>query len=89
MQVLIILQVSIFKCANEKVYGLLSIVRNCMTVHGYVPSKFMETLIPIVKDKIGDITDGDNYRPLAITCVTSKILELVLFDKFLDFRNNV
>ena len=37
-------------------------------------------LIPIVKDKKGDITDGDNYRPIAITCVVSDILELILLD---------
>lgn len=45
----------------------------------------METvLIPIVKDKKGIITDGDNYRPIAITCVTSKVVELILLDKFMD-----
>ena len=74
-----------YKYASDKLYVLLSIVLNCMIVHGYLPSKFMDTLlIPIVKDKKGDITDGDNYRPIAITCVASKILELVMLDRFLD-----
>ena len=36
----------------------------------YIPSKFMDTLlIPIGKDKMGYITDGDNYRPIATTSV--------------------
>ena len=50
------------------------LVFNCMIAHGYLLSKFMVTLIiPIVKDKKCDITDGDNYQ--LITSVTSKIVE--------------
>ena len=53
-----------------------------MSIHGYVPSKMMETVIvPIVKDKKGIVTDKDNYRPIAITSVLSKILELVLLER--------
>jgi len=75
-----------FKYASDKLYVLLSLVLNCMIKHGYLPAKFMETvLVPIVKDKKGDITDGDNYRPIAITCVTSKVVELVILEKFLDY----
>ena len=45
----------------------------------------MDTLlIPILNGEQGDITDGNNYRPIAITCVASKILELDMLDKFLD-----
>ena len=44
--------------------------------------KFMETIIiPIIKNKKGLITDKDNYRPIAITSVVSKILELLLLDR--------
>ena len=51
-----------FKYASDTLYVLLSIVINCMIIHGYIPSKFMDTLlIPMVKDKTGDITDGDKY----------------------------
>ena len=34
--------------------------------------------------KKGDITDGDNYQPVAITSITSKIGELIILDTFLD-----
>ena len=39
----------------------------------------MDTLIiPIVKDKKGNITNGNNYRPIAITSVICTIVELIL-----------
>ena len=42
-------------------------------------------IISIVKDKKGDLSDKDNYRPIAITCVTSKILELLIISKYGEF----
>ena len=50
-----------------------------MFSHGYLPSKLMETIIiPIIKDKKGLVTDHDNNRPVAVTSVVSKIIELIL-----------
>ena len=47
-----------------------------MFTHGYLPDSLMETkIIPIVKDKKGSLTNKENYRPIAITSVMSKILE--------------
>ena len=43
------------------------------------------TLISIVKDKKGNISDKENYRPIAITTSTSKILELLILEKFKEF----
>ena len=51
-----------------------------------VTSPLMDTvLIPIIKDKKGDITDADNYRPIAITSVTSKIFEYVFLKRFSSY----
>ena len=56
---------------------------NAMFAHGYMPDKLMQSvIIPIVKNKKGDITNMDNYRPIAITTVLSKILELIILSKF-------
>ena len=47
-----------------------------MLIRSHVPKTFSDTvLVPIVKDKNGDITDIDNYRPIAITSVASKVFE--------------
>ena len=71
-----------FKYAHKKVAGLLSMLFNAMFIHNHLPPKFMETVIvPIIKDKKGNITDKNNYRPIAITSVTSKILEFLLLDR--------
>ena len=70
------------KYAYDKVSVILSIAFNTMIVHGFVPLSFMDTLIiPLVKDRKGDIGSSDNYRPIALTNVVSKVLESVILDK--------
>ena len=40
-----------------------------MIIHGYLPLGIMDTIIvPLVKDKKGDLNSVDNYRPIAVTC---------------------
>lgn len=64
-----------FMYAHENICVLLCLLFNSMLNHNYLPSKFMDTnLTPILKDSMGDITNCDNYRPIAITCImTQKI----------------
>jgi hypothetical protein len=70
---------------NNKIYPLLSILFNAMLVHSYLPEEFMFTLIiPLLKDKKGDITSKDNYRPIAITTMFSKVFELLLLARYDD-----
>ena len=74
--------------ADKKISVLLTLVFNSMMLHGYLPSKIMDTiLILIVKDKKGNICDVDNYRPIAITCASSKIFEIAILLKFGDNFN--
>ena len=72
-----------FIYAHDKLSFVLSMIFNAMVIHGYIPQSMMDTvLIPIIKDKKGSVTDKNNYRPVAITCISSKILELVLLDRY-------
>ena len=51
--------------------------------HGYLPSTLIKTtIIPIVKKKSGNLSDSNNYRPIAIATITSKLLESVLLLKY-------
>jgi len=81
-----------FKLAHDKVAVMLSLIFNAMIIHGYIPEMVMDTiLIPIVKDRKGDVTDRDNYRPIAVTCISSKILELLImkrYGKYLQSSHN-
>ena len=47
--------------------------------HGYVPqSLLLCTLIPLVKDTLGDMTSSENYRAIAGGCLILKIIDLVI-----------
>ena len=71
--------------AHPTISRLLCIVFNCMLAHGFLPHSLMNTtLISLIKDKKGDITDNDNYRPIAITTPLSKVLELAILSKLGD-----
>ena len=72
--------------ASEKVSFFLSCLFNMMMIHSFLPTLFMDTfLINLIKDKKGSLTDKDNYRPIAITTVMSKLLENCLFEKYSEF----
>ena len=48
-----------------------------MLNHGHVPTGFMKTsIIPILKNRNGDSSDKNNYRPIAIVTAMSKLFEL-------------
>lgn len=53
-----------------------------MLVHGTLPSPMLSVLlVPVVKDKTGKISSIDNYRPIALASVVSKVLEIILLER--------
>ena len=79
------LEAEYFKYACDKLYILIALCFNFMMHHSYVPGSLMTTIIvPIVKDKRGLITDKDNYRPIAITTIASKIFESLILNRTED-----
>lgn len=72
-----------FIYAHEKLYDLLHTFVNAAIIHGHIPGKVLETiLVPIIKDKKGIVTDKENYRPIAIATVASKIIEVLILNKY-------
>ena len=48
---------------------------NLVIQHGYVPAGFGEGfIVPLVKDKCGDVFNSDNYRGVTISSIIPKIL---------------
>ena len=62
----------------ELVFHLTKLVRMYLS-HGNVPYFILLcTLLPLVKDKFGDITSSDNYRAIAGGCLMLKLLDIVI-----------
>ena len=54
-------------------------------------------LVPIIKDKTGRIDRMDNYRPIALASVMSKVVEIIILNRIskllkgncIEFRHHV
>ena len=65
-----------FKHADGCVTILLSIFDTGAIRHGYLPGDFMKTIIiPLVRNKSGDRSDINNYRPIELVTVVSTFLK--------------
>ena len=68
-----------FVFAHSRIHVLLSLLFSAFVMHGYLPSMFLKTaIVPIIKNKTGDTSDKNNYRPIALVTAASKIFELCL-----------
>ena len=75
-----------FKFSHSRLYVLLSLCFSLCLTHGYLPKSLMETtIVSIVKNKCGNLSDSNNYRPIAIAAITSKMLESVILVKCEEF----
>ena len=75
-----------FKFSNTNIHVLLSLLFSMCLSHGYLPSTLIKTkIVPIVKNKSANLSDSNNYRPIAIATITSKLLESVLLLKCSDY----
>ena len=77
-----------FKFAHDKLHALLSTCFTLFFTHCYLPLSMIETIIvPIVKNKCGNLSDSNNYRPIALATIISKLFEsaiLLKCEMFLD-----
>ena len=55
-------------------------------LHGYLPLAMIKTtIVLIVINKCGNISESNNYRPIALATVISKLFESVLLLKCEDY----
>ena len=70
-----------FLYAHNVLHVLLSLLFTSFITHGYLPPDFMKTaLVPIIKNKTGDTSDKNNYRPIALVTAASKIFEICILE---------
>ena len=52
-------------------------------IHGYIPKVLLTAvLVPIVKDKLGNVCDSKNYRSIAISSLVLKLIDWIIIDKY-------
>ena len=70
------------KHASAKLPYLLSMAITGFFVHGFLPDAMLSVLIvPVIKDKAGNINAKDNYRPIALASIISKIIESIMLNR--------
>ena len=74
------------KFSNIKIHVLLSMCFTLCLAHGYLPPAMIETtIVLIVKNKSGNLSDSSNYRPIALATIISKMFESVLLLKCAEY----
>ena len=69
--------------APDIVYQLLSLCLKSYVIHAHVSDFLLVSmLIPLIKNKMGDMTDSNNYRSIAISSLVMKLYDLVIIDLF-------
>jgi len=59
-------------------------------VHGCIPNSCLNTaIVPIRKNKYGNMSDTSNYRPVAVTTVVSKLLEHFILSNIFPFLGTI
>ena len=68
--------------ASEKLPHVLAMCITGFLTHGFLPDSMLSVIIvPVIKDKAGNINAKDNYRPIALASIISKIVEMIMFDR--------
>ena len=79
-------------CSSYVLFRLLALCMSSFLVHGFLPDEMMAVaLVQIIKSKSGRIMSKDNYRPIALASIFSKVLEKILLNRlyiFLDMCSN-
>ena len=77
------------KFADPILAVLLSICFTCMFKHCYIPSSMLDSVIvPLVKNRNGDVTDlsdKNNYRPIALSSTISKVFQNVIMYRLEEY----
>ena len=74
--------------APENLFDIIARCFKSYMIHAHVSSELLiSTMIPLIKDKLGDITSSSNYRSIAISSVVLKIFDICIISLFSDHLN--
>ena len=64
---------------SDVLYAHLSTILQSCAIHGHVSQHLLiSTLVPLVKDKLGNINSSKNYRSVAISSLLVKLIDWVV-----------
>ena len=76
------IQAEHLKYSSTRLIPILSMCFTSFFVHGFLPNALMSVvLVPIIKNKAGNISSSKNYRPIALASVISKLLEKIVLNR--------
>ena len=76
------IQAEHLKYSSPRLIPLLSMVFSSFFVHGFLPSSLMSVvLVPIIKNKAGNVSSSENYRPIALASILSKLIENIILNR--------
>ena len=68
-----------FKNGTTKLNIYMSLLLSAMLTHGVAPGGLLlSKLVPIPKNKRGNISDSSNYRAIVISSLLGKIFDLIV-----------
>ena len=70
------------KYSHMKLLDILSCLFTSMLSHGYLPKQMLvSVIVPVVKNKNSSLSSKNNYRPVALSSVISKVFEKLLLSR--------
>ena len=70
------------KLGSRLLFTLLGHCLTCFFLRGFLPKGMIDNvLVPVIKSKTGRIMSKDNYRPIALASVVSKVAESIIFNR--------
>ena len=70
------------KYASYRLSVLLALCFSGLLAHGILPHSLLSVLlVPVIKDKTCKASSTDNYRPIALASIISKVLERIILER--------
>ena len=74
--------------APAELFEILSKCFQSFIIHAHVSGFLLiSSMVPLLKDKLGEITSSNNYRSIAISSLIMKIFDLVIISEFSEYLN--
>ena len=80
------IQAEHLKFCSTRILPYLSMIITGFFVHGSLPESMLSViLVPVIKDKAGSIASKENYRPIALASVLSKVIEKIMLNRLVEY----